>query len=320
MNASATALIIGGGVIGLSTAYQLARKQFGRIILLEREQCGAGSSSRAAGIITSLLWSETGVRARLLSLDLFRELSEELPGYRFHAAGCLNLFDPPTWPERAALLPLYDRLGAPYEILSAQEIRTRWPALTPGAETIGLHDPLGGYSEPEAYIPALAARVRDLGVELREGVAVTGFLTNSGRVTGVRTTQGEIGADVVICTAHAWTHHLLAELGVTVAMKAFVHQRYVTAPMSAPVDIPAVNANPQGGYMRPESGNRLLAGAESAERTVSNRVTQLPDDRSGRAGAAPARAGGQADADGFGAGSHTLGERESRSHLLLDRW
>ena len=267
MNASATALIIGGGVIGLSTAYQLARKQFGRIILLEREQCGAGSSSRAAGIITSLLWSETGVRARLLSLDLFRELSEELPGYRFHAAGCLNLFDPPTWPERAALLPLYDRLGAPYEILSAQEIRTRWPALTPSAETIGLHDPLGGYSEPEAYIPALAARVRDLGVELREGVAVTGFLTNSGRVTGVRTTQGEIGADVVICTAHAWTHHLLAELGVTVAMKAFVHQRYVTAPMSAPVDIPAVNANPQGGYMRPESGNRLLAGAESAERT-----------------------------------------------------
>lgn len=106
---SATAIIIGGGVIGLSTAYQLARKQFGRIILLEKDRVGAGSSSRTGGIITSLLWTETGVRARQISLTLYLELSDDLPGYHFRNVGCLNLFDAASWPEQEVLLPLYDR-------------------------------------------------------------------------------------------------------------------------------------------------------------------------------------------------------------------
>ena len=111
-----TAVVVGGGVTGLSTAYHLALKRFGRIILLDKGPVGDGSSSRAAAIITGLLWSETGVRVRKVALRRFRELSEELPGYQFQAVGCLNWFDRESWPEREALLPLYDRLGAPYEI------------------------------------------------------------------------------------------------------------------------------------------------------------------------------------------------------------
>ena len=275
---TSTALIIGGGVIGLSTAYQLARKNFGRIILLEKDGVGAGSSSRAGGIITKLLWTETGVRARQISLDLFHQLSDELQGYRFHDVGCLNLFDPDSWPEREALLPLYDRLSTKYEILDAQSIHDRWPELTPSAATIGLHDPLGGYSEPEAYVPALAKRVRELGVEIHESASVTGLTEREGRITGVTTADGPFEADVVICTAHAWTHQLLDGLGLSIPMKAFVHQRYVTTPLSTShssgLELPAVNANPQSGYFRPESGNRLLAGAETAQR-AEHRVQSL---------------------------------------------
>lgn len=271
---SATALIIGGGVIGLSTAYHLARKGFGQIILVEKETVGAGSSSRAGGIITSLLWSETGVLARQISLDLYRELSDDLPGYRFHDVGCLNLFDQPSWPERATLLPLYDRLNAPYEILDAKELQYRWPALTPDDRVRGLHDPLGGYSEPTDYVSALAQRVQALGVILREGVTVTGFIEQNGRIAGVTTADDSINADVVICTTHAWTHNVLASLGVKIPMKAFVHQRYLTTPLPAPVEIPAVNANPQGGYIRPATGNRLLAGGETVTRE-EHRVTSL---------------------------------------------
>lgn len=263
---SATAIIIGGGVIGLSTAYHLARKRFGKVIVLEKGPVGNGSSSRAAGIITGLLWSETGVLVRKLSLARYRELSEELPGYRFQDVGCLNLFSPADWPERERLLPLYDRLGAPYEILSAAEIRNRWPALTPADETIGLFDPLGGYSEPEEYLPALAAKCRELGVEIREGTQVTGFFTRNGAVAGVETPSGPIEGDAVVCTVHTWMLKLMETLGRPLPMKAFVHQRYVTAPLPAEVRIPAVNANPQGGYIRPAWGNRVLAGAETAWR------------------------------------------------------
>lgn len=261
-----TAIVIGGGVIGLSTAYHLARRGYGQITLLEQGALGDGSSSRAAGIITGLLWSETGVRVRRLSLTRFRELSSELPGYQFQAVGCLNLFDPPSWPDRAALLPLYDQLGAPYEILDAAEMRRRWPALQPRDEWIGLLDPLGGYSEPDDYLPALARQCRALGVAIRECQQVTGLIVRGGRVAGVQTAAGPLEADAVISTVYSWTNALLARAGLRFPVKAFVHQRYLTEPLPVPPSMPAVNANPLGGYLRPASGGRLLVGIETADR------------------------------------------------------
>ena len=120
-------IIIGGGVIGLSAAYHLARRRCAPIVLLEKGPVGDGSSSRAAGITTGLLWSDTGVRVRKRCLELFRELSRELDGYQFQQTGCLNLFSAEGWSERQRLLPLYDRLQAPYEILREHEVAARWP-------------------------------------------------------------------------------------------------------------------------------------------------------------------------------------------------
>ena len=265
---SATVIIIGGGVIGLSTAYHLAKKDFGKIILLEKNSVGDGSSSRAAGIITGLLWSKTGVEARKLSLKLYRDLSTELVdyGYQFQDVGCLNLFDRATWAEREKLLPLYDECDVPYEIIDAADIRNRWSDLTPSDDMIGLFDPLGGYSEPDQYVPALAQKCRDLGVDIREGQTVTDFVLKNNQVCGVMTTEGQIEADRVICTTHIWTQKLMQTQYRQLPMKSFVHQRYVTNALVHPVRIPAVNANPHGGYVRPATGNRILVGGETEER------------------------------------------------------
>src|SRR5579871_1993023 len=123
---SSTVAVIGGGVIGLSTAYQLALKRVGCVVLLEKGRLGDGASSRAAGIGTHLMWSETGVRARQIGFQLFRRFSAEWDDYTFHDEhGCLNLFTPQAWPAREPLLPLYDRLQIPYEVLDAREIRSR---------------------------------------------------------------------------------------------------------------------------------------------------------------------------------------------------
>jgi len=65
---------------------------------------------------------------------------------------------------------------------------------------------------------------------------------------------------------YAWTNALLAQLGLRLPVKAFVHQRYVTRPLPAPLAIPAVNANPLGGYIRPASGGRMLVGVETDDR------------------------------------------------------
>ncbi|MBL9216799.1 MAG: FAD-binding oxidoreductase [Opitutaceae bacterium] len=262
-----TALIIGAGVTGLCTAWHLARMRYGRVIVLDKGGVGDGSSSRAAGISSGLLWTETGVRARRHSLRIFRELSRELPGYTFHNEhGCLNLFNPALWPAREKLLPLYDRLEAPYQIMDAAEIRRRWPALNPDPDFLGLHDPLGGYSEPAEFLAALTRRVRELGVEIRESACVEALVTAGGRVTGVRLADGPLAAEAVVAANYAWILPLLATAGVRLPAKTFVHQRYVSAPLERPLVIPPVNADPFGGYVRPAAGGRLLLGVETPER------------------------------------------------------
>lgn len=261
-----TAIIIGGGVIGLSTAYHLALRNFGRIILLEKGVVGDGSSSRAAGGITGLLWTDTGVAARKISLARFRELSDELDGYRFQDVGCLNLFDLASWPEREKLLPIYDRQQAPYEIIDAAEMRRRWPQLTPSEDMVGLYDPLGGYSEPHEYIPAITRKIRGLGVDVRENQQVTGFQIRNGGVVGVKTAAGNLEAEAVIVTVHVWALRVLESLGLRLPLKFFVHQRWVTKPLALPLRIPLVNANPWLGYVRPAYDGRALVGFETADR------------------------------------------------------
>ncbi|MCY4247081.1 MAG: FAD-binding oxidoreductase [Chloroflexi bacterium] len=262
-----TIAVIGAGVIGLSSSYQLARRG-ARVILLEKDAVGAGASSRAGGIITGHLWSKTGIEARKISLRLYQELSEELSayGYQYQAVGCLNLFSPADWRERKNLLPLYAECKLDYGILDAAEIRRRWHQLTPADDMVGLFDPLGGYSEPDDYIPALAQHCRALGVDIRERVTVTEFVEERGQIIGIIAAGELLAADQVICCAHSWTNRLLAEVGVQLPMKSFVHQRYLTAPLEKAARLPAVNANPYGVYLRPAKANRILVGGETANR------------------------------------------------------
>ena len=82
----------------------------------------------------------------------------------------------------------------------------------------------------------------------------------------MQTTTTAIGADAVVCAVHAWAPVLIGLAGVQLPAKAFVHQRYLTEQLPGPTDLPAINVNALGGYIRPASGDRLLLGAETPER------------------------------------------------------
>ena len=89
-------VVVGGGVIGLSTAFHLADRQAGEVILVEKGPVGDGSSSRAGGIITGLMGTETAVRTRKVSLEIFQRLSREVAGYTFHDVGTWRLIKAAT--------------------------------------------------------------------------------------------------------------------------------------------------------------------------------------------------------------------------------
>ena len=260
------AIIVGGGVTGLSTAYHLKRLGYGDVTIFEKDTIGAGSSSRAAGISTGLLWTKTGVLARKMALRRFREMSRELSGYTFYNEhGCLGLFSPELWPGREALLPLYDAEDVPYQVMSAAEIRRRWPALNPPDDFLGVLDPLGGYSEPPQYLAALTAKLRQMQVRIVTGATVEGIESHNGCATGVRTEGRVVQADAVVVANYAWVLPLLKSVDITIPAKTFLHRRYVSAAMAQPFVAPPVNADPYGGYVRPADGNRILLGAETPD-------------------------------------------------------
>lgn len=266
-NSMNTILVIGGGVIGMSTAYQLALKRVGRVILLEKDRLGAGASRRAAGIGTRLMWSDTGVLARKIGFELFHQFSAEWDNYTFHDEhGCINLFTPDSWQGRQPLLPLYERAGVKYAVLDGRQMNERWPALNCPPEYLGLHDPRGGYSEPDEYIPALERQLRKLNVEIIEGEPVIEFLRRGDKVVGVKTSRRAIEADAVVTTVHVWSLPVWRDLGLRLPIKHFVHQRYVSAPLAQPFVAPPVNADPYHGYIRPAAGNRILMGLETEHR------------------------------------------------------
>ena len=140
-------IIIGGGVIGMSTAFQLAEKGVKDITIIEKDNIGSGSSSQAAGIVTCLQWNETSVKARMKSLDLFEKFSQILDGYTFQQVGCLNLSDKKDYDLGSDLRDLHDELGAKYEIYIGDELTKKFSDLKAEDDEYGILDPRGGYSE-----------------------------------------------------------------------------------------------------------------------------------------------------------------------------
>ena len=253
-------VVIGAGVTGLSTAFHLVEKGAERVVVVDKGTVGGGSSLQAGGIVTMLLTTETEVRARKISLDLFERFSQILDGYRFHQVGCLNLVTEDAFARAQSSFDMWRQLDAQFDVLRGSEISERFPDLAAEDTDNGILDLRAGYSEPHRYVPALRAKVEDMGVEIRENEQVTGFERSGGRVRGVVTDRGPIGADATVCAVNAWTNQVLSLVGFSTPHKNFVHQRFVTKPFPEPPRLPAVNDHILECYVRPTDDNRLLVG------------------------------------------------------------
>ena len=253
-------VVIGAGVTGLSTAFHLVEKGVERVVVVDKGSVGGGSSLQAGGIITMLMATETEVRARAISLDLFERFSRILDGYHFHQVGCLNLSVENASAKTSESREMWRRLGGQFEVLSGGEISEQFPDLAAQETDIGVLDLRSGYSEPHRYIPALRAKLEDMDVEIRENEPVVGFDLRNDRVRGVVTEGGTIETDAAVCAVNAWTNHVLSLVGFRTPYKNFVHERFVTKPFPEPPRLPAVNDHILNGYVRPTDDNRLLLG------------------------------------------------------------
>lgn len=258
-------VIIGAGVVGLSTAYHLARAGLRGILVLERETVGSGSTGRSLGGFRVDFSTEVNIRFSLESMKALEGFAEEFgvdPDLR--RIGYLLLT---TGEELAVRLrenaSRLARFGVEVEVLRPGEIGARWPYLSTGDLAGGTFCARDGTLGPSELTRGYAAGARRHGVAIREGAEVVGIEVSSGRVTAVRTRTERVPTPRVLCAAGAWSAWIGRMAGVEIPVMPVRRQVFVTGPCPAIQGlVPQVVEVGKGWVFRREGAGFLIYGPQ----------------------------------------------------------
>ncbi|MYA68477.1 MAG: FAD-dependent oxidoreductase [Gammaproteobacteria bacterium] len=256
-------IVIGGGVIGCSVAYHLARDGVADVVLLERRQLTSGTTWHAAGLVGQLRTSVNMTALARYTSELYLRLEEETgqaTGYR--RCGSISLAtNEERFEELRRSASMAKVFGLNVQVLKAEEINARVPLLNVEDVLGGIHIPSDGYANAVDVTNALAKGATAAGARIFQNTPVTAILTEGGRIAGVATDRGEIDADCVVLCAGMWTRELAASIGVNVPLHACEHY-YALFDSVAGLhpDLPVVRDYDACSYYKYDAG-KLLVGA-----------------------------------------------------------
>jgi sarcosine oxidase subunit beta len=255
---SAAAVVVGGGTIGAWTAWFLQRSGIGDVVLLERDTLGQGASARAAGMVRAQGGTEAAVRLGLFSRDFYLG-QQELLGIDsgFVEQGYfMPCFSDAEVEQAQARIAMQQSVGLDVSWVEATEVDAMNPSMAPG-QTLGASYAAGdGYLEPPRNVLAYTAALFTAGVHVCERTAFTGLVVDGGRVTGVRTSAGDIATSRVVLTGGPTLAAVGAAAGVRIPSGGARHQVVVTEshPDFASERLPMVFDVASGIYWRPCEG------------------------------------------------------------------
>ena len=266
-------LIIGGGVIGCSIAYHLTKRGCRNVVVVERNTIGSGSTAKAAGGFRQQFSYEANVRLAMYSINFFEHFHErlELPpdaeGVDFHQIGYLFLLSTPeafTTFERSAALQ--QRLGLPVEVLTPEQVGSRWPWLSVHDLVGATYCPTDGYGRPHNVMQAFATQAQRLGASFVEGAEVSAITRKAARIMTVETNRGSFSPGSVIICAGPWSGELGRLAGVEIPVQPLRRMCFVTDPFDAiPQDAPMTIEMPNTFHFRPEGAGFMLGTSDQDE-------------------------------------------------------
>ena len=262
-------VIIGGGVIGCSIAYHLAKRGARDVLLLERLQLTHGATWHAAGLVGQLRSSSNLTRLMRYGAELYGKLEAETgQATGWQGVGSLRLASSPArWLELKRSATMARGFGFHVELVSALEARDLFPLLdAKGVEGAAWIEG-DGYVDPASLTNAYAAGARAGGVTLAQGVRVTALKRRGRRVTTVVTDGGDIETECVINATGMWGREIAAMVGTRVPACAVEHQYFVTEKTDrVPAGLPTLR-DPDGNfYVKPEPGALAVGGWETNTR------------------------------------------------------
>jgi sarcosine oxidase subunit beta len=254
-------IIVGGGIMGCSTALQLARRGVS-VAVLEQKEIGYGSTGHSSAIIRQHYSNELTARLALYSLRVFQNFDEEIGGESgFTATGFLALTSARDREGLEANVALQQRLGIQTAILTPDELRELMPGLETADLVAAAYEPESGYADPNLTVNAYARAARRAGADVFTDTLVTGVRFDGDRVAGVESSRGSFDAPQVLNCAGPWGARVARMAGVEAPINpcrvqvAFFRRPGSLGP-SHPVVADFINAT----YFRSETGNLTLVG------------------------------------------------------------
>lgn len=262
---AARVVIIGGGVVGCSIAYHLARRGVRDVVVLERETVGSGTTSKAAGGIRAMWPDAIEIRFSLESIRVFEGFAEEFgvdPGYK--KIGYLFLIsDEREIDGFESRVALWRSFGVDVRIIPPRDAQSIVPALRIDDLVAAVWSPGDGMAGPAEVTNGFARRARELGVRILENVQVTAIDLERGAVRAVRTTAGDVATPLAVNAAGP----VAARVGRMAGVDLPVHPRrrhiFFTEPFpEIPGPIPLTTDLASGFYFRKEMEQLLLSGGD----------------------------------------------------------
>ncbi len=258
-------VVIGGGIIGCSTAYHLARDHKADVILLEMGTLTSGTTWHAAGLVGQLRSSASITKVLKYSVELYKNLAAETgleTGWKM--TGCLRLAtNADRWTEYARLATTARSFGMEMDLISASEVKAMWP-LMDVTDLVGASWlPTDGQASPSDITQSLAKGARMHGAKIAENVCVTGFTLDGNRITAVQTDQGAIACDTVVNCAGQWARQVGAMAGINVPLHPVKHQYVITEAIAGlSADAPTLRDPDRRTYFKEEVGGLAFGGYE----------------------------------------------------------
>jgi 4-methylaminobutanoate oxidase (formaldehyde-forming) len=257
----ARVVVIGGGVIGCSVAYHLAHLGWTDVVVLERKQLTSGTTWHAAGLLTTLRDTEAQTKLARYTQDLYRRLEAET-GQATGLIDCgsiqLAMTDDKAFEMRRGCA-MARAFGVENHEISPTEVRAFWPQADVSDLKAAFHFPRDGRVNPADVTMALAKGARMRGVRFFENTRVTGIAQHGGRVTGVRTDRGDVGAEVVVNCAGMWARAVGRMAGVNVPLHAAEHYYLITEAIEGVHrHMPILRDPGNAAYIREEAGKVMV--------------------------------------------------------------
>lgn len=272
---TADAAIVGGGILGVSTAFFLSRQNHLRIVLLEKDGLAQATTGLSVGGIRQQFSHASNILLSQNTLAFFDIFQKEygIP-LCFHKVGYLFLAQKEdTWRDFLSSVQTQKQYHVPVEALFPDEIQKRWPYLNVTDLKGGTFCSEDGYADPYEVTMAMAKIARQNGVNIFEQTEVTGVLVEGGKVRGLRTNRGDLAVPIVINAAGPWSGNVGRMAGLDYPVFPYRRQVFVTKPFQGITKpIPLILDFDSLFYFR-EEGPAILMGKSDPEEPSSFNVS-----------------------------------------------